>query len=266
MRRFRKVRFKGLFFGLLFGLAFSGMARPATVRAEGLKLNHKALTMRVHGTVKLKVKATAKRKGKVQWKSSDPLVAKVNKNGKVKAKKAGKAIITAKIKGEKATCRITVKKAGSAARTGSRLRVETQKNAQIYAAQIKEIVDATNQYRTEKGLPALKIDEKLTWIACYRSTEMAQAHQISHTRPDGSKVSALLGKYGVSYRLAGENIGRRWGKVDVCESAGIVDSWYASRPHRENMLNKKIRKIGVGIAVYTDGSGNEIYYTQLFID
>jgi uncharacterized protein YjdB len=44
------------------------------------------------------------------WKSSNSSVASVNTYGKVTAKKAGTALITAKIKNAEASCRVTVKK------------------------------------------------------------------------------------------------------------------------------------------------------------
>ena len=63
-------------------------------------------------TVKLKaaLNKAAKKKG-VEWKSSNPKIASVSKNGKVTAKKNGKATITARIKGTKikARSRITVR-------------------------------------------------------------------------------------------------------------------------------------------------------------
>lgn len=44
------------------------------------------------------------------WKSSRSSIASVNTYGKVTAKKAGSAVITAKIKGAEASCRVTVQK------------------------------------------------------------------------------------------------------------------------------------------------------------
>ena len=60
-------------------------------------------------TVQLEVNAKVK-KNKVSWKSSNSRIARVNSKGKVSAKKAGTAIITATINGETAICNIIVKK------------------------------------------------------------------------------------------------------------------------------------------------------------
>ena len=48
-------------------------------------------------------------KKSVKWSSSKSSVASVNAKGKVTAKKAGTATITAKVGGKKYTCKITVK-------------------------------------------------------------------------------------------------------------------------------------------------------------
>ena len=44
----------------------------------------------------------------LEWKSSDPQIASVDKHGCVKAKKAGQVIITASIAGERDSCKVTV--------------------------------------------------------------------------------------------------------------------------------------------------------------
>ena len=57
------------------------------------KLNKKKVTLYVGKSVRLKVKGAGK---KVKWKSSNKKIATVSSKGKVKAKKKGKAKITAK--------------------------------------------------------------------------------------------------------------------------------------------------------------------------
>lgn len=84
------------------------------VKVEKIKLDKRSKTLNVGDTFKLKVTIKPKdatEKG-VKWKSSNTSVATVDKNGKVKALKAGTAKITATSKGnnkKKDTCKITVK-------------------------------------------------------------------------------------------------------------------------------------------------------------
>ena len=76
-------------------------AVPATAA-----MNKKSATIRVGGTVRLKVKGKGKTAG---WTSSDPKVASVNKHGKVKGKTPGKAVIKAKVGKKVYTCKLTVR-------------------------------------------------------------------------------------------------------------------------------------------------------------
>lgn len=76
-----------------------------------ITLNKPVYTLKKGRTVKLKatLNKAAKKKG-VEWKSSKPRVASVSRNGKVTAKRNGKATITVRVKGTKvkASSRITV--------------------------------------------------------------------------------------------------------------------------------------------------------------
>lgn len=70
------------------------------------KINIKRKTLTVGQSATLKIKGTKK---KAKWSSSNKKVATVSSKGKVKARKAGTATITAKIAKKKYTCKITVK-------------------------------------------------------------------------------------------------------------------------------------------------------------
>ena len=76
------------------------------------RLSSKKIVLQVGKTKKLKVKN--KPAGvKVVWKSSKKKVATVSKKGKVKAKKAGKTTITAKVGKKKYKCKVVVKRNNS---------------------------------------------------------------------------------------------------------------------------------------------------------
>ncbi|MGN0153999.1 MAG: expansin EXLX1 family cellulose-binding protein [Lachnospiraceae bacterium] len=70
------------------------------------RLNKTKVTLTVGKSVTLKMKGTTK---KPKWTTSNKKIATVSKVGKVKAKKAGKVTITAKIGKKKYCCQITVK-------------------------------------------------------------------------------------------------------------------------------------------------------------
>ena len=87
---------------MLFSLLFPGKAVNAAPR---MRLNKTAVTLIQGKTVKLRVIGT---KRKVTWKSSNKKIAKVNKKGVVKALSPGKCTITAKVRGKKLKCKVTV--------------------------------------------------------------------------------------------------------------------------------------------------------------
>jgi Bacterial Ig-like domain (group 2) len=76
-----------------------------TVEAAKVKLDKSKATLIKGQTLKLEVKNTSK---KAKWSTSDKKIATVNSSGKISAKKAGTATITAKIGNQKYTCKITV--------------------------------------------------------------------------------------------------------------------------------------------------------------
>lgn len=86
-----------------FAVLMSG--RPAA--AKTIKLNSKTVYMAPGDTYQLKVVNTKK---KVVWKSSNKKVVTVSGKGRLKAKKTGKATITARVKGKKLKCKVIVEK------------------------------------------------------------------------------------------------------------------------------------------------------------
>lgn len=75
------------------------------------KLSKTRITMTVGQSKKLKVKGISKKRAKrIKWKSSKKKVVTVTKTGKIKARKAGTATITAKVGKKKLKCKVTVKK------------------------------------------------------------------------------------------------------------------------------------------------------------
>lgn len=84
----------------------AGMQAGYRVEAASIKLNKSKKTIYEGATYKLKVSGTKK---KVNWKSSNKSVAKVDSKGNVTAKKNGTATITAKVGKKKLKCKVNVK-------------------------------------------------------------------------------------------------------------------------------------------------------------
>lgn len=117
-----------------------------------------------------------------------------------------------------------------------------------------QVVRLVNEERAKAGLPALTIDRTVEKAALARAKETEVS--FSHTRPNGSSFSTVLGENGVSYRGAGENIA--WGQKTPEE---VMNGWMNSPGHKANILNKSYTTIGVG---YYQNAKGVNYWTQLF--
>lgn len=202
-----------------------------TAQAAGMKLNTKKKSLSIGQTYQLKVTNTSK---KVKWSSSNKSVAKVNAKGVVTAKKAGTAIITAKIGNKKLKCTITVK-SGTAGST-----------------EADKVITLVNQYRAANGVSSLKKHTLLTKAAEIRAKELKQL--FSHTRPDGTSCfTAVSPDY--HYYYLGENIAAGYPDAD-----SVMNGWMNSPGHRANILNKNYTEIGVAVFEYNGYK----YWVQIF--
>ena len=96
---------------LTFVMMLSILPATQVNAATKPKLSKTKITMTVGPSKKLKVKGISKKRAKrIKWKSSKKKVVTVTKTGKLKARKAGKAVITAKVGKKKLKCKVTVKK------------------------------------------------------------------------------------------------------------------------------------------------------------
>lgn len=118
----KKYRNHFLAASLIFGLSFSMIAETSITDAAH-RLNKGKVSLRIGTSYKLKVKG---RKRTVTWRSSKKKIATVSKKGKVTAKKAGTATITAKIGKKRLRCQVTVIKPSAGTTTTP---VTTQKPA-----------------------------------------------------------------------------------------------------------------------------------------
>ncbi len=101
-------RYKKLLSLLLCYLLVLTFVLPAEQIQAGkkIRLNRRILTLWKGRKHKLRVEGTKK---KVVWKSTKKRIATVSKTGVVKAKKAGRVNITAKVAGKTLVCRLKVK-------------------------------------------------------------------------------------------------------------------------------------------------------------
>lgn len=135
---------------------------------------------------------------------------------------------------------------------GDKLYIPT--NDSSVTAYEQEIVRLVNVERSKQGLKSLESDWQLSRVARYKSQDMKDKGYFSHTSPTYGSPFDMMKNFGISYRIAGENIAK--GQKTPSE---VVNAWMNSSGHRANILNKSFAKIGVGYV----SSGH--YWTQMFI-
>ena len=138
-------------------------------------------------------------------------------------------------------------------------------NAEAYSmapAQAEaQLLAQLDRDRKANGLPALVHDPRLAEIAHRYSREMAETGEVAHvSRRTGSVVDRMTAaKISPSPRIIAENVGS-------AQSAADAERGFMASPgHRDNILNRAITHVGVGVAVGREEAGSvSLYFTQVF--
>lgn len=118
----------------------------------------------------------------------------------------------------------------------------------------KEVVRLVNVERTKNGLSELTYDWELSRVARYKSRDMKDNNYFSHISPTYGSPFQMMKSFGITYRIAGENIAKGQATPEA-----VVKAWMNSSGHRANILNSSFTHLGVGYV--EDGN----YWTQMFI-
>lgn len=104
-----------------------------------------------------------------------------------------------------------------------------------------KVAEIVNVERAKRGLPALRMDGKLTEVAQLKAQDMVKNKYFSHTSPSFGSPFEMMQKFGISYSYAGENIARGQDSPEE-----VMADWMQSSGHRSNILNPNFDTIGVG--------------------
>ncbi|MBM7542581.1 CAP domain-containing protein [Amphibacillus cookii] len=131
---------------------------------------------------------------------------------------------------------------------------DTEQDASELKAFEEEIIELTNQERTDQGLDPLVVDQSLSSVAREKSNDMAVNDYFSHHSPTYGSPFDMMQAFDIDYMAAGENIAKGQQTPE-----DVVQAWMNSEGHRANILNKDFTHIGVGFI--EDG----YHWTQMFI-
>jgi uncharacterized protein YkwD len=112
------------------------------------------------------------------------------------------------------------------------------------AAMQNDLLAHLNAERKARGMSALVLSAKLDKAAQGHACDNAKRKSISHVSSDGGTLKTRLRRAGYSFRTAAENTGRGF-----ASGARAVEWWMHSPKHKDNILLRKAREVGIGIAV-----------------
>ena len=116
------------------------------------------------------------------------------------------------------------------------------------------LFNAANAERRQRGLAPLRWDAALHYAATLHAREMADRESISHQYAGEADLADRAQMAGAHFSVVAENVAE-------APSAVIVhDAWMRSPHHRENLLDPRVDRIGIGVLV-RDG---EIYAVEDF--
>jgi uncharacterized protein YkwD len=118
----------------------------------------------------------------------------------------------------------------------------------------KELLSHLNAERKARGLPALVLSAKLDKAAQGHACDNAKRKSISHTSSDGGTLKTRLRRAGYGFRIAAENTGRGF-----ATGTRAVEWWMHSPHHKDNILLRKAREVGVGIAM-SDAPDSKLHW------
>lgn len=120
-----------------------------------------------------------------------------------------------------------------------------------------QMLHLLNAERKRRGLPPLRMDERLRQLARSHARDMLARGYFAHDDPEGRDPFQRMRAAGISYQTAGENLAFA-PSVEVAH-AGLMNS----PGHRANILNPKFHRVGIGaMRAWPYG----IMFTQEFTD
>lgn len=115
--------------------------------------------------------------------------------------------------------------------------------AEVSRLSISGILTETNEERTSRQLPKLRLNAQLNKAAEFKLQDMFTNQYFQHVSPSGVNVSDLIRKAGYEYIVVGENLalGNFGGDMQV------VLAWMNSPGHKANILDPRFQEIGIAV-------------------
>jgi uncharacterized protein YkwD len=118
------------------------------------------------------------------------------------------------------------------------------------------VLSRINRVRRGRGLRALRWNKRLAAAADFHSRDMGKKGYFEHESANGGafwrRIERFYPSRGFSSWTVGENL--LWAS-DTYGSAFAVHEWMTSPPHRENILSRDWRELGIGAVTFQAAPG-----------
>jgi uncharacterized protein YkwD len=120
----------------------------------------------------------------------------------------------------------------------------------------QQVLALVNQNRRRGGCDELTVDRRLIEAANEHAADMARRDYFAHESPNGDGAGDRVSDAGYRWKRYGENLAR-----GVDSAYEVVDGWMHSPEHRDNIMDCRLRQMGVGLALSGDHTA---YWVQDF--
>ena len=118
------------------------------------------------------------------------------------------------------------------------------------------VLDRMNQVRRAHGLRLLRLNSRLRAAALFHSNDMGRRGYFEHDSLSGTvfwrRIERFYPSRGFRSWTVGENL--LWGS-GTYGAAFAVREWMNSPPHRENLLSREWREVGIGAVHFSSAPG-----------
>jgi uncharacterized protein YkwD len=110
----------------------------------------------------------------------------------------------------------------------------------------RAFLDLINDYRNQKGVGALSLQDQLGAASEFHSQDMAQKNYFNHRLSNGDSPEQNMERFGyTNWTHTGENIAAG---TNYDTAREVMKAWQDSPEHNKNMLNGAFKEIGIGRA------------------
>ncbi|MFC1722349.1 CAP domain-containing protein [Patescibacteria group bacterium] len=107
---------------------------------------------------------------------------------------------------------------------------------------ISDLLIRTNEQRAQVGLSPLRLNNTLSVAAQRKAQDMFKVGYWAHESPIGTTPWDFILGEGYDYLYAGENLAKNFSN-----SKDVVQAWYESPTHRDNLLSANYDEIGFAV-------------------